>query len=199
MKIFIDKCFAEGIFPALMKRIKTMIFISKCSKIKQEIMTRDMHISKKNIGQMLSMIFASVVCGLAGNFIAEKPLPLFKALANPGPVAAAANFIEADADFVRQLSADPGTVLIDARVPELFNQGHIPGAISLPLSRFDDLLSERMAQLRTARLLVVYCSGWSCNDSYDLARKLQGKGFKDLLLYRGGMEDWLEKVNGVAK
>jgi rhodanese-related sulfurtransferase len=48
-------------------------------------------------------------------------------------------------------------------------------------------------------LLVVYCSGWSCNDSYDLARRLQDKGFRDLLLYRGGMEDWLEKGNVAAR
>jgi rhodanese-related sulfurtransferase len=158
-----------------------------------------MYLSKKNIWQMLAIIIASIVFGLGSNFIAEKPLPLFKALAKPVPVAGAVNFSEADADFVRQLSVDPGTVLIDARVPELFSRGHIPGAVSLPLSRFDDLISERMAQLRMARLLVVYCSGWSCNDSYDLARKLQDKGFKDLLLYRGGMEDWLEKGNVVAK
>ena len=51
-----------------------------------------MRLSKKNIGQMLVMIIASVVCGLASNFIAEKPLPLFKALAKPGPVAGAVNF-----------------------------------------------------------------------------------------------------------
>lgn len=148
---------------------------------------------------MLVMIFASVVCGLASNFIAEKPLPLFKALAKPYLVAGAASFSEVDADFVRQLGADSGSVLVDARFPELFDQGHIPGAVSLPLSRFDDFIAERMERLRVARLLVVYCSGWSCNDSYDLARRLLEKGFKDLLLYRGGMEDWLEKGNVVAR
>jgi rhodanese-related sulfurtransferase len=159
----------------------------------------NVRLSKKNIGQMLIMVFVSVVFGLGGNFLAEKPLPLFKALAKPGSVAGAVSFSEADADFVRQLSADPGTVLIDARLPELYGQGHIPGAISLPLSRFDDFIAERMAQLRAAHLLIVYCSDWSCNDSYDLARKLLDKGFKTLLLYRGGMEDWQEKGNAVAR
>jgi rhodanese-related sulfurtransferase len=158
-----------------------------------------MRLSKKNIWQMGVIIIASVVCGLGSNFIAEKPLLLFKALAEPGPLAGAVSFTEVDADFVRQLSADPETVLIDARVPELFKQGHIPGAISLPLSRFDDLIGERMARLRTARLLIVYCSGPNCHDSYELALKLWGKGFKDLLLYRGGIEDWLEKGNVAAQ
>jgi rhodanese-related sulfurtransferase len=164
-----------------------------------QIMVRNMYINKKNIWQMAVIIIASVVCGLGSNFFAEKPLPLFKALAEPGPLAGAVSFSEADADIVRQLSADPGTVLIDARVPELFKQGHIPGAISLPMSRFDELIGERRAQLQAARLLVVYCSGPNCQDSYELALKLWGKGFKDLLLYRGGIEDWLEKGNVVAK
>lgn len=148
---------------------------------------------------MLVMIFASVVCGLASNFIAEKPLPLFKALAKPYLVAGAASFSEVDADFVRQLGADSGNVLVDARPVEIYRQGHIPGAINLPISRFNDFISERLTSLRAARQLIVYCSGWSCNDSYDLARRLLGKGFKDLLLYRGGMEDWLEKGNVVAR
>lgn len=158
-----------------------------------------MYISKKNIWQMLAIIIASVVCGLTANFIAEKPLPLFNVLAKPVPVAGAVGFTEVDADFVSQLGSDPGTVLIDARVPELFNQGHIPGAISLPLSRFDGLIAERMAQLRAAKLLVVYCSGPNCSDSHELALRLKKNGFKDLLLYRGGMEDWLEKGNAVAR
>jgi len=148
---------------------------------------------------MVAIIVASVVFGLGSNFIAEKPLPLFKILAKPGPAAGVVSFTEADADFVRQLSADPGTVLIDARLHELFNQGHIPGAISLPLARFDELITERMAQLRAARLLVVYCSGPNCQDSHDLALRLSAKGFADLLLYRGGIEDWLEKGNALAR
>jgi len=158
-----------------------------------------MRLSKKNIGQMLIMVMASVVCGLASNFIAEKPLPLFKALAKPGPVAGPVSFSEADADFVRQMSVDPGTILVDARPAEIYSQGHIPGAVNLPLSRFNDTISERQTSLRAARQLIVYCSGWSCNDSYDLARRLLEKGFKDLILYRGGMEDWLEKGNAVAR
>lgn len=148
---------------------------------------------------MVAIVLASVVCGLASNFIAEKPLPLFKALAKPDPVAGAVSFAEVDADFVRQLSVDPNTVLIDARLPELFNRGHIPGAVNLPLSRFDDFIVEWMERLRSARQLIVYCSGRSCNDSYELARRLLEKGFKDLFLYSSGMEDWLEKGNVVDR
>ena len=158
-----------------------------------------MRLSKKNIGQMLVMIFASVVCGLASNFIAEKPLPLFKALAKPDPVADAISFGEADADFVRQLSVDAGTVLIDARLPELFSLGHIPGAVNLPVSTFVAALPPHLSRLRSARLVIVYCGGPLCDDAVDLAGKLFEKRFKDILIYRGGLEDWQWRGNAIVR
>jgi rhodanese-related sulfurtransferase len=158
-----------------------------------------MHLSKKNFLEIFVILLASVIFGLGRNYFSETPLLLFSVHEKTVKPEKQIHFSEADADFVRQVSIDPGTVLIDARLPELFERGHIPGAISLPLSRFDDFIAERMERLRAAHLLVVYCSGWSCNDSYDLARRLQDKGFKDLLLYRGGVEDWQEKGNAVAR
>jgi len=155
--------------------------------------------SKKNILQIFIVMLASLVFGLGSNFLSRTPLPLFTPFENTAMVEGQVHFAEVDVDFVRQLGADPGAVLIDARFPELFAQGHIPGAISLPLSRFDEDFASLQEQLRAARLRIVYCSGWTCNDSIDLARRLHDKGFKDLLLYRGGMEDWQEKGNAVAR
>ncbi len=158
-----------------------------------------MNIGKKNIWQMAAIISASAFFGLGSNFIAEKPLPLFKSLPKPSPVVRAVSFSEVDADFVGQLGGDPGTLLVDARFPELFAQGHIPGAVSLPLSRFDEAFAEHGSSLRSARLLVLYCSGKDCTDSHELAMRLNEKGFRDLLLYSGGIEDWLEKGNALAR
>lgn len=176
-----------------------MIHNKIISNVVQLNLDKKMYISKKIIGQMLVMILFSVIFGLGSNFIAEKPLPLFKALAKPGLVAGAVSFGEVDADFVGQLGSDPGTLLVDARFPELFAQGHIPGAVSLPLSRFDDAFAALQGSLRTARLLVLYCSGKDCTDSHELAMRLNEKGFRELLLYRGGIEDWLEKGNALAR
>jgi rhodanese-related sulfurtransferase len=89
--------------------------------------------------------------------------------------------------------------VLDARTVENFALGHIPGAVSLPVSRFEDFFPRRQERLRAARMLIVYCSGWSCSDSHELARRLFQNGLKSLLLYRGGMEDWLEKGHDVEK
>lgn len=159
----------------------------------------NLRLSKKNLLQIFIILLAGMLLGLGRNYFSPTPLPLFKGYEKSLAAEKQIQFGEVDADFVGQLGSDPGTVLIDARLPELFDRGHIPGAVSLPLSRFDESFTARLGQLRAARLLVVYCSGRQCSDSHELALKLRGKGFKDLLLYRGGMEDWLEKGNAVAK
>jgi rhodanese-related sulfurtransferase len=157
----------------------------------------NLRLNKKNLLQIVIILLAGMLLGLGRNYFSQAPLPLFKGFENPIAAEKQVQFGEVDADFVGQLGSDPGTVLLDARLPELFERGHIPGAVSLPLARFDESLAARLGQLRSARLLVVYCSGRQCGDSHQLALKLRAKGFSDLLLYRGGIEDWLEKGNAL--
>ncbi|MCJ7525246.1 MAG: hypothetical protein MUP71_08500 [Candidatus Aminicenantes bacterium] len=153
--------------------------------------------NKKSIWQIMLMVLASVLIGLGSNFFAHKPLPLFREMPPAAP--AVSGFSEADVDFVRQFSADPGIVLLDARTVENFEHGHIPGAASLPISRFDEFFPHLQERLRAARMLIVYCSGWTCPDSHELALRLYQKELKVLFLYKGGMDDWLEKGNAVEK
>jgi len=156
-------------------------------------------LKKSDLLQMLAMVVASILFGLGSNFFSANPLPLFRKMPAAAPAVAIPGFAEADADLVRQFSADPGVALIDARTIENFAMGHIPGAVSLPISRFDEFFPNRLERLRSARMLVVYCSGRTCSDSQELAWRLFQKGFKSLFLYKGGMEDWLEKGNAVQK
>jgi rhodanese-related sulfurtransferase len=89
--------------------------------------------------------------------------------------------------------------VLDARTVENFALGHIPGALNLPISRFDEYFPRRRERLQAARMVILYCSGWTCTDSHELALRLFQNGLKSLLLYRGGMADWLEKGYDVAK
>ncbi len=159
----------------------------------------NLRLSKKNLLEIFIILLAGTLLGLGRNYFSQTPLPLFKGYEKKAMAEKQSQFAEVDVDFVSQLGADPGTVLLDARPAELFRQGHIPGALSLPLPGFDEVLGARLAHMRTARLLIVYCSGPDCNDSYELALKLREIGFNDLLLYRGGIEDWLEKGNALAR
>jgi rhodanese-related sulfurtransferase len=154
---------------------------------------------RKNMWPMLGMVAAGLFMGLATNFFASKPLPLFRPLAAAGSSASAVVFGEVDADFVQQFGSGPGTMLLDARGFAAYQLGHIPGAISLPLVGFAGSFPALELRLREARLLVVYCSGPTCNDSRDLARLLWENGLKSLLLYKGGMEDWSGRGSAIER
>ena len=76
--------------------------------------------------------------------------------------------VETDvADVAAALAAggDPGFVLLDARSPESYAAGHLPGARLLPRP----FAAEDVAALGDA-LLVVYCWGPACNGATKAAR-----------------------------
>ena len=88
----------------------------------------------------------------------------------------------------------PGVVVIDARSPESYAAGHVPGAISLPHRRMD---ADRTASLSRDHVYVVYCDGIGCNASTKGALKLAQLGFrvKEML---GGLDWWRRDGHPVA-
>lgn len=159
----------------------------------------NMRLSKRNLLEIFIILLASVVFGLGRNYLSQTPLLLFRANEKTVKAEKQIQFSEADADFVSQMIVDPGTVLIDARLPELFGPGHIQGAVNLPVARFAAALPPHLPRLRSARLVIIYCGGPDCNDAIDLAGKLFEIKIKDILIYRGGMEDWQQRGNAFVR
>ena len=157
--------------------------------------------NKKNLRQMLVMVAGQRWCwAWAANFFAAKPLPLFRKLPAPPRAASVVRFGEVDADFVLPGRAPTPAPCCSTPAPRRpISAGHIPGALSLPLGEFAEFFPGAGAAAAAARLLVVYCSDRTCGDSPELARRLWRKGLKNLLLYKGGMEDWQEKGNAVER
>jgi len=81
-------------------------------------------------------------------------------------------------------------VFVDARDSATFAQGHIKGAISLPVGE----LEKKFAAFRTAvpadALLVVYCNGYDCHDSMELGKKLMASGYRNVFVFEGGFPEW---------
>ena len=83
-----------------------------------------------------------------------------------------------------------GTVVfIDARHEYDFQQGHIPGAINIPLSEFDSKAT-MINNLPRNKTLVTYCDGQECNSSVALAQKLLDAGFQHVNIFFGGWNEW---------
>lgn len=110
------------------------------------------------------------------------------------PVAAAAFFRERlafttdPADVHADLAAGGAPfVVVDARSPEAFARGHVPGAISFP---HRTMTAETAARLLPAGVVVVtYCDGVHCNASTRAAARLAALGYevKEML---DGLEGW---------
>jgi rhodanese-related sulfurtransferase len=77
-------------------------------------------------------------------------------------------------------------VVIDARSPDTYAAGHIPGALGFP---HREMSAETTAGLNRSKVYVVYCDGIGCNASTKGAYKLAKLRFraKELL---GGIDWW---------
>ena len=92
-----------------------------------------------------------------------------------------------------------GAILVDAREPELFLDGHLPDAVSLPLSTFEETFTAFQEHVPKSQTVIVYCSGYGCPDSFDLALNLLHRGFQDVRVFEGGLPQWRESGRPVMQ
>jgi rhodanese-related sulfurtransferase len=94
-------------------------------------------------------------------------------------------------DEVRRL-IDEGAVVVDARARELYLEGHLPSALSLPLGEADPLPDSFREAVSADSVLVLYCSGYGCPDSFDLGIILLAEGYRDVRVFEGGFPEWAD-------
>ena len=88
-------------------------------------------------------------------------------------------------DLKEIMDEKPGTVtVVDVRDPEEFTEGHIPGALNLPLKNF----AADSGVLDKKKKIVVYCN--SGGRSYGAYKKLMKLGYKNI--YQAIFADWKE-------
>ena len=83
----------------------------------------------------------------------------------------------------------PDFVLIDARSHALFDQGHLPGAISLPHGK---IIASKLAAYGPDTLFVTYCAGPHCNGAARAAVRLARLG-RPVKIMAGGVTGWLDE------
>lgn len=139
-----------------------------------------------------------ILCLVAAVSLLAGLMPGIGILSSPLAVGSVqARFFEAsfpEADFVTllEMMSQPH-VLIDARTQKAFSHDHIPGAINVPVN------SGLMRFCRTAETLtnevpvIVYCQSHACKWGDQVACQLQGRGVRNIVIYRGGMNDWVSQ------
>lgn len=99
---------------------------------------------------------------------------------------------------VREL-VNSGAVLIDARDGALYADGHLPGALSLPLGEVEVQLAGFRQKVETDKPLVAYCNGYGCPDSFDLGMRLIKEGYRDVRVFEGGFLEWRDAGLPIVK
>lgn len=80
---------------------------------------------------------------------------------------------------------DGEVTILDVRPREEYRAGHIPGALSVPLSE----LKKRLAEVPKGREVVAYCRGPYCVMAVDAVELLRKRGFRAYRMEQG-VADW---------
>jgi sulfur-carrier protein adenylyltransferase/sulfurtransferase len=96
---------------------------------------------------------------------------------------------EIDATRARELlESSEKPVLVDVRERNEWNQGHIPGAVLVPMGELESRIADEAPD--RARGVVLYCA--SGNRSARAARTLEELGYEDAVSMAGGFIAWAE-------
>lgn len=87
---------------------------------------------------------------------------------------------------------EAGGLVIDARTAGEYADGHLPGALLVDYYDMGRYLDEIMPLLSPELEIMIYCAGVDCEDSELLARELFMLGYKKLVVFKGGYEEWIE-------
>jgi len=94
------------------------------------------------------------------------------------------NLVDLDRDAIKRGLSDGSMLIVDVREPHEFAEGHIPGAVSYPLSAFEP------GSIPTGKRVVLSCrSGVRSVRAAELA---QAAGVDLREHYKGGFKDWAE-------
>lgn len=90
-------------------------------------------------------------------------------------------------------------VILDARSPEDYAEGHIAGSHLLFFYNMNEYYPTLEEQLRESSSILVYCGNVNCDDSEFLANELFNLGYSSILVYKGGFDEWKESQLPIEK
>ena len=147
---------------------------------------------KRSIVECIGILLFATALALGTNFFRSDGLTLLR----PKPLPVSAEDNQGDSIPLQTLKGklqQPGVIILDARSPEEFAEGHIPGAKNLPYYEFAEKASVVLKKIPFDREIIAYCEGLECTNAEDLAFLLKENGYVQVKVFEGGWEEWTKK------
>jgi rhodanese-related sulfurtransferase len=137
---------------------------------------------------------------LGVNFISPRGIPLMGQWhAESGAVTAdseaAALWMEfeiPDVETAKRIFDSGNALFVDVRSRSIYEEGHIPGAVSLPLGELEARADAILVNVPLQKPIVTYCSGRLCQDSHTAAQLLMARGYENVVVFIDGFPGWIE-------
>lgn len=114
----------------------------------------------------------------------------------PNWIAQKGNYGSISAEYLADLISKNKTMVVDSRpLIKKYNKGHVPTAMSLPFSKFDELKGKLPRDPNTP--LVFYCGGLKCKLSHKSASKALEMGYTNVTVFATGYPAW-KKLFGAS-
>ena len=137
------------------------------------------------------LLIISIMAAWLVNVARPEPLPWWGDYAQRKvQQTAARGFAVVAPEEARALLAGEKDLFVDARTPEEFAQGHIPGAVNIPAEALFSGLESALASLPREKRLLIYCGNLACSKSRELAQGLKDMGLKNIAVMPEGLEGW---------
>ena len=95
-----------------------------------------------------------------------------------------------DIDTVKAIYDSGDALFVDARDGQVFAEGHIKGAVSLPIGLYEEKLEAFIMKYPTSTRIIAYCSGRTCQDSHELAQILLQFDYENVNVFIDGFPAW---------
>ena len=143
--------------------------------------------------QTIVIVIISVLCGLIYNSISDNSISLIYKPLN----LESGSYLTIEQTYT--LLTEGRSLFIDSRYRDEYEQGHIKNAVNLPGRTAREELMKFLKSVPKDQQIVTYCSSPACNSSRRLAGFLTYLGYKKVLIYLEGFDEWKAKKYPIEK
>lgn len=141
--------------------------------------------------QMGAIVILGSILGLSCNHVRTNCLPLVgdwspeARLVTESGDSLVISFQDAEAMYFAN-----SAIFLDARPPDLYEEGHIAGALNLPWDEFDTRFQEILQNYSPETNFITYCDGEGCGLSRELAQAMSALGYSNVKVLVNGWTLW---------